>query len=100
MLRRVDFVASDVPGLTAPVFVAGAELLAYFPFGPTIGTAVNATLLSYVDTCCIGVNIDVGAVPDPENLMADLRDGFDEVLRLAPAASRRPEILVGEGSAM
>ena len=83
ILRRVDFLASDVPGLTEPVYVAGAELLAYYPFGPTIGTAVNATLLSYVDTCCIGVNIDVAAVPDPENLMADLKAGFDEVLQLA-----------------
>lgn len=89
ILRRVDFLASDVPGLTAPVYLAGAELLAYFPFGPTIGTAVNATLLSYVDTCCIGVNIDVAAVHDPENLMADLRAGFDEVLALAPAGQPR-----------
>jgi diacylglycerol O-acyltransferase len=97
ILRRVDFLASDVPGLTAPVYVAGAKLLAYFPFGPTIGTAVNATLLSYVDTCCIGVNIDVAAVPDPENLMTDLRAGFDEVLRLAPASPRRTATLVGGG---
>ena len=88
ILRRVDFLASDVPGLTEPVFVAGAKLLEYFPFGPTIGTAVNATLLSYVDDCCIGVNIDVAAVPDPENLMADLRAGFDEVLQLAPVSVR------------
>ena len=87
ILRRVDFLASDVPGLTAPVFVAGAELLAYYPFGPTIGTAVNATLLSYVDKCCIGVNIDVAAVPDPENLVADLKAGFDEVLQLAKEKS-------------
>ena len=88
ILRRVDFLASDVPGLTEPVYVAGAKLLEYFPFGPTIGTAVNATLLSYVDTCCIGVNIDVAAVPDPQNLMADLRAGFDEVLQLAPVSER------------
>jgi WS/DGAT/MGAT family acyltransferase len=94
ILRRVDFLASDVPGMTAPVFLAGAELLAYYPFGPTIGTAVNATLLSYVDTCYIGVNIDVAAVPDPENLMADLRAGFDEVLQLAVPASTRQESLV------
>lgn len=82
ILRRVDFLASDVPGLTAPIYLAGAKLLAYYPFGPTIGTAVNATLLSYIDTCCIGINIDVAAVPDPENLMADLRAGFDEVIQL------------------
>lgn len=84
ILRRVDFLASDVPGPRDPVYLAGAELLAYYPFGPTIGTAVNATLLSYREHCNIGVNIDIAAVPDPEVLMGDLRAGFDEVLQLAP----------------
>ena len=84
MLRRVEFVASDVPGLMQPVYVAGARVLAYYPFGPTIGTALNATLASYVDTCNIGLNIDVAAVPDPTELVAHIRSGFDEVLALAP----------------
>jgi diacylglycerol O-acyltransferase len=86
VLRKVDFVASDVPGLTEPVFVAGARVLAYYPFGPTIGSAMNATLMSYVDNCNIGLNIDVGAVPDTDELVAHIRAGFDEVLALAPAA--------------
>lgn len=89
ILRRVDFLASDVPGLTAPVYLAGARLVAYYPFGPTIGTAVNATLLSYVDVCNIGLNIDVAAVPDPEHLVEDLRAGFDEIVQLAP----RPRVI-------
>jgi diacylglycerol O-acyltransferase / wax synthase len=85
VLRKVDFVASDVPGLTEPVFVAGARVLAYYPFGPTIGSAMNATLMSYVDDCNIGLNIDVGAVPDTDQMIAHIRAGFDEVLALAPA---------------
>ncbi|HET7312163.1 MAG TPA: wax ester/triacylglycerol synthase domain-containing protein [Mycobacteriales bacterium] len=83
ILRRVDFLASDVPGLTAPVYLAGSRIEAYYPFGPTIGSAVNATLMTYVDNCCIGVNVDVAAIPDVEELMADLRAGFDEVIGLA-----------------
>ena len=35
-----------------------------YAFGPTIGSGVNVTLLSYVDTCAIGINVDTGAVPD------------------------------------
>jgi diacylglycerol O-acyltransferase len=89
ILRKVDFVASDVPGMRVPVYLAGARLLAYYPFGPTIGTAVNATLMSYLDTCSIGVNVDRGACPDAERLVEDLRAGFDEVLAAAPQPARK-----------
>ena len=84
ILRRVEFVASDVPGLRDPVYVAGARVLAYYPFGPTIGTAMNATLMSYVGDANIGLNIDLGAVPDADDLVRHVRAGFDEVLALAP----------------
>lgn len=80
ILRRVDFLASDVPGIPVPVWVGGARLLAQYAFGPTIGAAVNVTLMSYVDTCAIGVDVDTGAVPDPDLLHECLVAGFDEVL--------------------
>ena len=83
MLKHVDFVASDVPGFPFPVYLAGAALERYVAFGPTIGTAVNLTLLSYNGTCCVGVTIDNAAVPDPEVLVECLREGFEEVLDLA-----------------
>ncbi|HWC34561.1 MAG TPA: wax ester/triacylglycerol synthase domain-containing protein [Mycobacteriales bacterium] len=79
VLRRVDFLASDVPGLTEPVFLAGAKVLAYYPFGPTIGTALNATLMSYAGTANIGLNLDAGAVPDTSTLVECLGLGFKEV---------------------
>ena len=65
MLKHVDFVASDVPGFPFPVYLAGAALERYVAFGPTIGTAVNLTLLSYTGACCVGITIDNAAVPDP-----------------------------------
>lgn len=80
MLKHVDFLASNVPGFPIPIYLAGAEVLAYYPFGPTIGASVNVTLLSYVDTCCIGVNCDSAAVPDADVLVQCLREGFQEVL--------------------
>ena len=82
MLKHVDFVASNVPGFTFPVYLAGAEVAGLFPFGPTIGAAINATLLSYDGTCCVGVTIDTAAVPDGDVLMTCLADGFEEVLDL------------------
>ena len=82
MLKHVDFLASNVPGFPIPIYLSGARVLGYYPFGPTIGAAVNVTLLSYVDTCCIGVNCDTAAVPDVEVLVRCLREGFEEVLDL------------------
>jgi diacylglycerol O-acyltransferase len=86
MLKHVDFLASNVPGLDAPVWLAGARLLAFYPFGPTIGAAANITLMSYCDQCFIGINTDSGAVPDPEVLLEAMRAGFDEVLDLGSSA--------------
>ncbi|MGX9787170.1 wax ester/triacylglycerol synthase domain-containing protein [Mycobacterium sp. MMS18-G62] len=83
ILRHVDFVASDVPGIPVPVFLAGAPVRAQYAFGPTVGAAVNITLLTYVDVCGFGINVDTGAIPDYEVFHDCLVEGFDEVLALA-----------------
>jgi WS/DGAT/MGAT family acyltransferase len=83
MLKGIDFVTSNVPGAPFPVYLAGARMEANFAFGPLSGSAVNVTLLSYEDDVHVGVNIDPAAVPDPDVLMACLREGFEEVTKLA-----------------
>lgn len=83
ILRHVDFVASDVPGVPIPVYLGGARVERQFAFGPTIGTAVNVTLLTYVDTCALGVDVDTGSIPDYDVFHECLVAGFDEVLALA-----------------
>ena len=82
MLKHVDFVASDVPGFGFPVYLAGARMDRYVAFGPTIGAAVNLTLLSYDGTCYVGINMDTAAVPDHDVFIGCMREGFDEVLAL------------------
>jgi diacylglycerol O-acyltransferase len=82
-LRNVDFVASDVPGFPQPVFLAGAKVQMQYAFSPTIGAGLNVTLLSYVDTCALGINVDAGAIPDFEVFYDCLVAGFDDVLSLA-----------------
>ena len=91
MLKNVDFVATNVPGLPVPMFLGGAELVRQYAFAPLSGAAANIALLSHVGTCCIGINSDSTAVPDPAVFSACLRAGFDEVLSLAttPFAERR-----------
>ena len=83
ILRHVDFLASDVPGIPVPVFLGGARVRMQYAFGPTIGSAVNVTLLTYVDTCALGIDVDTGAIPDYDVFYECLVAGFDEVLAIA-----------------
>ncbi len=83
MLKHVDFLASNVPGLDFPLYLAGARMTRYVPFGPTLGAAANITLLSYDHKCGVGVTVDAAAVPDVEVFMDCLAEGFGEVLALA-----------------
>ncbi len=82
ILKHVDFVASNVPSAPIPVYLAGSKVTGMFAFGPTIGASVNITLMSYDGTCDIGVNIDTAAVPDPDVLLACLRESFAEITTL------------------
>ena len=82
LLKHDDFVASDVPGFTFPVFLGGARLERYVAFGPTVGSSVNCTLLSYNGTCCVGITVDTSAVSDHDVFTDCIRAGFEEVLAL------------------
>jgi diacylglycerol O-acyltransferase / wax synthase len=62
-----------------PIWLEGSRVEQFFPFGPTAGSAVNITLMSYAGSCCIGVNADAEAIPDADVLIDCLRAGFDEV---------------------
>jgi WS/DGAT/MGAT family acyltransferase len=83
MMKGIDFITSNVPGAPIPVYLAGARLEANFAFGPLAGAALSTVLLSYQEELHVGVNVDPAAVPDPDVLVACLRDGFEEIVKLA-----------------
>ena len=83
MFKCADFVASNMAGAPVPVYLAGARLDRVFAFGPLSGAAVNFTLISHCGVCCVGVNTDSVAVPDPEVLVEHLDAAFAEILALA-----------------
>lgn len=87
VFKRIELLASDVPGIPRPVWLAGAQITGYYAFGPTIGSSVNATLMSYAGTCNIGVNIDVDAVDDPDSMLECIREEIDEILGLSRDAA-------------
>ena len=83
VLDRSPAAASGRPSAHAShvrIFTPTVEL----PFAghPTLGTAANVALMSYGDTCHIGLNTDRDAVPDPELLLRCLRESFDELVAL------------------
>ena len=80
MLKCVDFVATNVPGAPVPVYTGGARIDRMYAFAPTAGAAVNVSLISHCDTCCVGVVVDTTAVPDAAVLVDCLRLGFEEML--------------------
>lgn len=82
MLKHVDAVVTNVPGIPSLSYLAGAEMLREYAFAPPTGAAINVALLSHVDTACVGVVIDCAAVPDEDVLMECLVEGFDDVLAL------------------
>jgi WS/DGAT/MGAT family acyltransferase len=88
--KHVDFLASNVPGFDIPVYLAGSRVLAYYPFGPAFGSAVNATLMSYAGACYIGLDADTAALPDTEVFARCLHAGFGEVFAAGAPRVRIP----------
>jgi hypothetical protein len=83
MLKCCDFVATNVPGAPVPVYAGGAAIERLYAFAPPSGSAMNVSLITHVDTCCIGIVSDTTAIPDPDVLVRSIRAGFDEYLALA-----------------
>ena len=98
VFKHVDFLASDVPGSPIPMYVAGAEVERYYAFGPTLGTALNVTLMSHTGTCCVGINADTASVPNLPVMTACIMDGFRAVLGSAADASSEADLTPSWGT--
>jgi len=83
MLRNIDLVCTNVPGLPQRSWLAGAEVLRQHAFAPPSGAALSVALMSHVDTACIGVCTDNVAVPDADLLATCLEEAFTDVLAVA-----------------
>lgn len=88
MLKAIDFVATNVPGLDRPAHIAGATVEQIFAFAPPSGAAFSVGLLSHMDRCTLGMVIDTTAVPDPEVLVECMAEGFEEVVAVGRTAAR------------
>lgn len=79
-MRTSDVTLSNVPGPPFPLYLCGAKMIGQWPLVATIGAATNISMVTYDGTAFIGISSDDEAVTDIDNLLADLRAGFSEVL--------------------
>ena len=78
--NTVDFATTNVKGSPVPVFVSGAQLLEIYPIGPLGGVAFNLTLMSYLGSLDMALNIDIAAVASLELLSECLDRSFKKLL--------------------
>ena len=79
--QTVDFATSNVKGSPVPVYIAGAQLLEIYPIGPLGGVAFNLTLMSYLGSLDMALNIDTAAVTRPELLASCLEQAFERLTK-------------------
>ena len=75
--------ASNMPGVSYHVYMAGARVERVFPFGPLPGVAMMAGMVSHAGTCCFGLNIDGDAIADMDIFMECMNEGLREVTSVA-----------------
>jgi len=73
----VDFIVTNVPGILATRYLAGAEITAAYPFAPVaIKSPASIALYGYRDRLFIGIDADETVMPDVEAFQAMIGDGF------------------------
>ncbi|MEO7942826.1 MAG: wax ester/triacylglycerol synthase family O-acyltransferase [Marmoricola sp.] len=84
LLERVNpsnIIISNVPGPNVPLYLAGAELQAYYPVSAIVdGQGLNITVMSYRGTMYFGLVSCRELVPDLDLLARYLRAELDEIL--------------------
>lgn len=86
-----NVVVSNVPGPTAPLYLAGARLLTYWPLSIVgHGLGLNVTAHSYAGSLDIGIVAARKALPDARQFAEDMHGAFAELLPdAAPARARK-----------
>ncbi|MDQ6835354.1 MAG: WS/DGAT domain-containing protein [Actinomycetota bacterium] len=82
-----DVQASNVPGISRRVYMAGAEIVKVYPFAPLPGCAAMITMVSHNEHCCVGANLDAAAFTEPELFAKCLSQALDEVIALTAAGT-------------
>jgi diacylglycerol O-acyltransferase len=78
----INLVVSNVPGPTAPLYIAGAKLVGIWSMGPILeNVGLNVTVWSYLDALNFGVVACPETMPDLAELPSALHDALDELTK-------------------
>ena len=80
--QTIDFATSNVKGAPVPMYLCGAQLVEIYPIGPLGGVAFNLTLMSYLGSLDMALNIDTAAVQDPALLASCLQRSFKQLTKV------------------
>ena len=80
--QTIDFATSNVKGSPVPMYLCGAQLLEIYPIGPLGGVAFNLTLMSYLGSLDMALNIDTAAIVEPELLTRCLERSFKQLAKV------------------
>ncbi|HEX7409674.1 MAG TPA: wax ester/triacylglycerol synthase domain-containing protein [Candidatus Binatia bacterium] len=84
---RVDFIITNIPGILMPRYLAGAEIVAAYPFAPVaMKSPVSVALYGYRDRLFVGLNSDDMLMPDIDAFKGMIHEAFE---RLRAAIGRR-----------
>ena len=86
-----NLVISNVPGPPFPLYIAGAQLVGMYPFGPLIeGSGLNISVLSNMGNMDIGVIACPDIAPDVEEVSDGIVDAIEVLRQAAVAAGDEP----------
>ena len=94
---NIDFIVTNVPGILVPRYLAGAEIIAAYPFAPVaLRSPVSVALYGYREHLFVGLNTDEVLMPDVDRFQHMIRAAFEELqvavgTKRPHAAPRREE---------
>ena len=87
----VDFIVTNVPGILATRYLAGAEIVAAYPFAPVAAMSpATIALYGYRDRLFVGIDADDTVMPDVGAFQRMIAESFAELAAAAgvvPAGS-------------
>jgi diacylglycerol O-acyltransferase len=73
----IDFVATTLPGARGVRHLCGAVVETSFPFGPRLGSLMNATAFGVGDRLDVGIALDPVAIAEPDVLVECVHEAFN-----------------------
>lgn len=89
---KATAVATNVPGPSDPIFLAGKEvsnLMFWVPQSGRLGIGIS--ILSYAGQVTLGVAVDSGLIPDPEHIMDSFHEEFESLMTLVHQVEEEEE---------